>query len=370
MVAALVVISAGVVSCSDMPTAPLAKVTVLGALTDRDGAAVVHAYVYFEAPHTPSHSGDYYSAQTDGNGSFQVEMPEGIYEVSIDPGFRSGLPRATIPKFKVSRNGDGFQYRYTGTKVSGELTGPGGAALDGASVTAYSSSLNGGYISGFSVAGHYSILVPPGDYEIYAGSSAIDGLPRFEVEAAISSVDTVISFALTGRQVTVTTTLGGSTALAGAAVSVISDALGVRASTTTRVDGTGILYLPDGNYSYTVYPPDRAIVGPESGSWPISADAAIAVSFPATRWDITLRRSADNGVISLASVYVVESESHRDAGGVTDVLGRVPLIVRPNVPYDFQIQLQSSKTPKFFTIPNVSSTADSTFDLFVNAPVP
>ena len=366
--AALIVILSGVLSCSDMPTAPSAKVVVTGNLTDRDGAALSAAFVRFRlAGSQPGFSPEYY-ARTDASGTFDVEMPEGIYEVNIEPNYDSGLLHAVIPQFKVSRDQHHLTYRFTGTKVSGNVTGPGGVPLDGAEVAAFAPT---GYATGRTVSGHYSIFVPPGEYELYASPRDYDsGLPRLEIEATIGATDTIMDFALTGSRVDVTTSLGGATPLAGVTIFAQSDGIGALAFARTGVDGAGVFYLPDGPYSYTARPPSPAIVGPESGTWNIAGNTSFAFDFPATRWNITVRRSSDGGAVAFAGVEATEHGSFRRVGGNTDVLGKILLFVRPDVQYDFQILLNTSRTPNFFNIPNVSSPADSTFDILVNAPVP
>jgi hypothetical protein len=352
-----------------MPTAPAANVVVTGNIVDRDGAAVAGAYVYFRLPSAPVFAPPESYARTDPAGAFKIEVPEGIYLVNVDPDYESGLPQVILPPFKVSRQQKYLRYQFTGTKITGTITGPGGVPLQGARVAIASSTI--GYVAARTLSGHYSMVIPPGDYELYVYPAYYaSGLPRLEVDATIAATDTVLDFALTGRQVDVTATLGGAEGLAGVNVYAESEAIGVQASAITGVDGTCLLYLPDGTYRYTAFPNTPAIVGPESGTWDITDDASLALAFPGTRWNITLRRSSDNGAVAFAQLGGSEHGSFRGVGGVTDALGRLLLIVRPDVGYDFQVLLNSSITPNFFSIPNVSSAGDSTFDLLVNAPVP
>jgi hypothetical protein len=84
----------------------------------------------------------------------------------------------------------------------------------------------------------------------------------------------------------------------------------------------------------------------------------------------TLRRAADNSVYPSANVNAIELGSGHHASARTDPVGRFQLIVRPDVGYDLRIDLPSPNQPSTFYIPNVSSTADSTFDLVIDAPAP
>jgi hypothetical protein len=130
-----------------------------------------------------------------------------------------------------------------------------------------------------------------------------------------------------------------------------------------------VLYLPSGGYSFIAYSPDGSIVGPEDGYWSISGDASIPIDFPGTRWDVTLRRTADNAALPFTSIRAVEIGSNRSASATSDLLGKCRMFVRPDLGYDLHVISSISGIP-IFVVPNVSSTADSTFDLFVDLPVP
>jgi hypothetical protein len=143
----------------------------------------------------------------------------------------------------------------------------------------------------------------------------------------------------------------------------------VRAVAHSRLDGTATLYLPSGGYSFNAYSYESGIVGPETGYWSISGDASIPVDFPGTRWDVTLRRTSDGAALPFASIIADEIGTFRHASTSSDIYGKFRLFVQPNAGYDLQIG-----SPNFgastIVVPNVSSTADSTFDLYVDVPVP
>jgi len=212
------------------------------------------------------------------------------------------------------------------------------------------------------------MLLPRGAYEFYGdpGSNG-SGIPTIELHANISTSDTMVDFALTGYAVTATITLGGSTPIPNVQLHAGSDAIGVHASATTSLDGSAVLYLPSGGFSFTAYSSDGSIVGPETGYWSISGDTSIPIVFPGTRWDVTLRRSLDSSPIPFTSISASEIGSNRSALTASDLFGKFRLFVRPNEGYDLRIGPLYSPGA---TIPNVSSAADSTFDLYVDIPAP
>lgn len=373
---AAIAILSGVLSCSDMPTAPIVApappgtITVEGTITDRDGPPLGNTLLAFRLlPLSPNQPNFGLTAFTNASGVFQIALAPGAYDVQIQPGYQSGLPDVRGLKLEVKAGGSRFDYRYSGTRVAGDVTGPGGALLADAYITAVSTSEQI-YVSVTTVGGHYSMLLPHGEYELYAEAAIYNsGIPSLEFEADIAASDTLIHFALTGNVVTATATLGGSTPLPNVLVEAQSDAIGVRARAVTRLDGTAVLYLPSGGYSFTTYTPDGSIVGPETGYWSISGDASIPIEFPGTRWDVTLRRTADGSALPFASIYAREIGANHYARTSGDLFGKFRLFVRPDLGYDLQIGSSISGVPTFI-IPNLSSTADSTFDIFVDAPVP
>jgi hypothetical protein len=341
---------------------------VEGTITDRDGPAVANAVVSFrQLPISPSQPDPPTYAFADLNGAFRIALVQGSYQVKIGPSYETGLPSVTIPKFEVLAAGTRLDYRYSGTRVTGDITGPGGAILADSYVSAYSQALGVG-VSTRGVAGHYSMLLPPGKYEMYSdpGTNGT-GIPNIEVEADISTADTLVNFALTGHTVTVTTTLGGGAPIPGVQLYAGSEAIGVRAAATTRLDGTAVLYLPNGGYSFTAFSSDGSIVGPETGYWSISGDASMTIDFPGTRWDVTLRRTSDGSALAFTQIYASELGSNRSASVRSDLFGTFRLFVRPYVGYD--IHIGSIYSPGV-TVPNVFSAADSTFDLYVDLPAP
>jgi hypothetical protein len=214
------------------------------------------------------------------------------------------------------------------------------------------------------------MLLPPGKYELYCDSGLYNsGIPTFEVEADISASDTLIQFPLTGHVVTVTATIGGGTPLPNVQIYAQSDAIGIHAVALSRLDGSAVLYLPSGGYSFSAHSYDTSIVGPETGYWSISGDASLPLDFAGARWDVTLRRTADGGALPFAFINANEIGAGRYAYTSSDISGKFRLFVRSNVGYDLHVG-SSNFGPPTVTVPNVFSAADSTFDLYVDVPVP
>lgn len=346
-------------------------VTVEGTITDREGAAIVGSLVSFRAKiDLPGTYPPQHYTQTDANGAFTLQLASGVYEVWIQPPYPGGVPQVSIPKFEVKPSGTRLDYRYSGTRITGEITGLGGSPLASASLSA-SSYQGGNYVSVYSSGGNYSILVPPGSYDIQVSSNGSqNGLPRLELNLNVGTADTLIDFALTGNEVRVAVTLQGSAPLGGSYVSARSSAMGVYASAQAGLDGTAVLYLPDGGYDFTATPAYRHIVGPVSGYWPISGAFQTAIDFPGIEWNVTLRRTADLSALPFVPIGIAEIGSNRYANATSDGLGRFQLIVRPDAGYDLAMAVQNSGSWAYFTVPNLSSTADSTFDLLVDVPPP
>lgn len=356
---------AGILSCSDMPTAPHAVVTIEGSVRDRDGVAMMETYVYFTPEADPS--GNFLPStyvRTDTDGAFKTALAEGSYAVGIDPPNSTGYPEGRVGKFTVDRSKPRFDYRFSGTKVSGSLTGPGGPLL----TRAYIQCSDAPYrttASAVTTGGHYSLFIPPGLYTFAVQpSDNYSGLPRLYTQAQISSADTTIDWDLSGFTVTATVTLG-SNPVAGTGVEAQSTTGAISASGRTGPDGVAVLYLPAGDYYYYSYPPAQNIAGPEQGSISISGDTSIPIAFPATRWNATLRRVSDNSPIQGAGVSALEIGATRGASATTDPFGKFFLMVKPSVGYSVRIYPNETGP---FVLPYVSSTVDSTFDIVISTP--
>jgi len=369
----ILALSTAVLSCSDMPTAPKAPkapVIVSGVISDRDGGLLPGVYVAFRnidiPPGQPNLPPIY--SNTNAAGAFQVKLAEGHYEVLVQPPYNSGIPAATIPSLEVKGAETTFNYRFLGTRLSGNITGPGGSLLQDSQVWASSYSGNA-YATSSSVNGHYSLLLPPGTYNLQVTSGYYSGgLPNLYFDATISTADTTMDFALTGNEMTVKVTLRGTAPLVAANVSAQAQGEGIYANSQTDLGGIAKLYLPSSTYTITVGPPYPSIVGPIINTVSISGDTPLSVDFSGVEWHGTLRRTADNAPLPFAWVSAREhGSSNRYASSFTDASGAFNLIVLPSVLYDFRVSYPALSTNPY-VVPNVSSVADSIFDVLINAP--
>lgn len=355
----------GILSCSDMPTAPRTTLPIEGSVLDRDGAPMSSVGVYFYPTVGPSGFTNY--AFTDARGAFKISLLEGDYQVRIASGYYSGYPDAVIPKFTVNRSKPRLDYKFSGTKISGDVTGLGGTPLTGARIACDSGSFETS-VSTVSTDGHYSLFVPPGAYYFYVDPPDPNGgMPSLRLQAQVASGDTTMNFSLSGDPVTATATLNG-TPVSGVYLEAHSTASDIGASARTSLDGTAVLYLPAGNYYYFAYAPTPNIAGPVQGLLSIPGDTSIPIALPGTKWSITLRRASDNAPIPSVYIRATEILNSATASASADPLGRFQLGVRPNVGYALEIDYPYPSQAGPFFVPYVASTADSTFDLVINAP--
>src|SRR5438876_8938130 len=101
LLAAAIVILSGVLSCSDMPTAPRRNVTVEGTFTDREGAALPGASIAFHSLDPTRQGKPSERTGTDVAGDFRIALAPGAYGVDLAPPYDSGIPVAIIPSFEV-----------------------------------------------------------------------------------------------------------------------------------------------------------------------------------------------------------------------------------------------------------------------------
>jgi len=363
---AFVVLFAGLPSCSEIPTAPrVASVTVSGRITDRDGPPIANMFVTFRpaapTPGIPS----YTYALTGTDGRYTLKLMQGAYRMTVDPGYGAGYPSASVEGIKIGASDATVDYRYTGVRVSGSVTGLNGGSLSGASVTAYG---DNAYATAQTTAGHYSILVPAGPYEMYAdGGGSPAGLPQIGTGRVSVLSDTTIDFALTGFAMTATMSYTGGAPLIGAYLEAFGDE--VSANAVTGLDGIATVYLPAGGYTIRAIPYPRNIVGPRSLSLSVQADDNVTFDFSGVRWDMTVRDAADGSPLVGARAVLRQVGGTEAALDDTDALGRSSFLVRPGVGYDLEVQWVGGTFYHVATVPNLFSAADTTFDISVSDPV-
>jgi len=357
---------ATILSCSEIPTAPrLGAVIVTGRITDRDGPPIAGMHVYFQAvtqsPGLPPSA----HAETGTDGRYTLKVMEGAYRMNVDPGYGVGYPAVTVGVVKIGASGATVDYRYTGVRVSGTITGLDGSPLSDASVNVYG--VSGGYssyVSALSAAGQYSLLILPDTYDMYAyaGSSPL-GLPRIRAGQVSILSDTTVDFTLSGFAVTATMTLTGGAPMIGAYLDAYSD--DASASATTGLDGTATIYLPAGNYTIRGLPYPRNVVGPRTISRSIQADDNLIFDFAGARWDMTIRRASDGEVLSGARATLRGAGGSEFAFADVDAFGRCAFLVEPGVEYDLDARWVEGAAYNYASVPNLSSAADTTFDISV-----
>ena len=353
-------------SCSgDMPVVPRANMEVTGVIRERDGAPLSGAYIYFLVDPQPSEPPFYHlRTQTGPDGTFRGEVPEGHYRVAISPRGSDGLPEIEVP-FTVSESSNHFEFRYSGVLVSGTGTGPGGTPVGGFSVNAYRTDGGYEYISTRATGSTYQILLRPGPYDFgaYAGSSA-PGLPRLSFSVNVPDQDTTIHVDFGGHEVRVQVSLFGN-GVPGAYVSAYKP--GVGNDVETNLEGEAVFYLPSGTYELQALAPTTGITGPEVRTVEIQGETTVPIDLSGIRWTGTVRRSSDQMPVPHAAVYVQEIATNRYGRTSTDASGRFEMIVRPGLSHNLWVQPTSGGN---FTVNGIASSADTTFDIPINVPVP
>jgi len=350
---------ASVLSCSDVPIAPRpGGVIVSGRVTDRDGPALAGVYVSFRSEAV---GGSYEDASTDSDGRYSLRVSEGVYRVFLGPPSPGGYPHIVLGGIKVGASGATVDYRYAGVRVSGSVVGPNGGFFTTSQVVAQRSA--GGEDIGAAastVAGHYSLLIPAGLYDFSASAGGyVDGVPRITWSNVAVASDTTMDIALTGFLVTVTT-FSSTTPMAGALAAATSSS--VQALARTSLGGTATLYLPAGDYTIRVTPSRANIVGPITIARSITADDAVDFDFSGPTWGMTLRRASDGTLLTGATVKLADGGDGY-AGAQTDAFGACEFLVRPGVGYTMTVQWYEGNRNVSASIPNLSSVADTTFNL-------
>jgi hypothetical protein len=215
------------------------------------------------------------------------------------------------------------------------------------------------------VAGRYQILLRPGTYEFGASPGfGAAGLPSLGFEATIADQDTTINLDFGGHEVRVQVTLFG---VGVPRASVASSQPGIYNSVETDLQGEAVLYLPSGAYEFRVNTQTQGITRPDERSVSIQGPATLPFDLSGVRWTGTVRRTADLGPVPHAAVYVQEIVSGRLGSASTDASGTFEMIVRPGVLHNLWIQPGSGGN---YTVNGIASSADSTFDIPINVPVP
>ena len=363
-------------SCADMPTAPRPRVTISGQITDRDGPGIEGAYVSFfsldprDQPQETivivgaarARSSHDFTTVTDGSGRYRLTLPAGPYEVFLSP---SGYPYATLPRVQVAQ-GSEVNYRYDGVRISGDVTGPAGVALTNVDVWVYRYEPYSDPVSAYSriSSGRYSFLVPPGTYALRAQTAGGVGLPRVEIPSLAIVRDTTVDLSLDGHAVTGTVTGQNGAPLDRILIRASNTTASSEVTTFSKADGSYTMYLPTGVYHLRLSPWDLSyIASREFAPVSITGPATLDFDMSGVEWTGTVKRSSDSTAIS-ASVGAFEVMGVSSAYATTDGSGAFRLIVAPNTYYTLRVS-----NSYLVTVVGVFATAaDSTFDLYVDAP--
>jgi hypothetical protein len=359
--------AAVLVSCAaDMPVVPGAGATVEGIVVDREGSPVEHVRLFFQ-PFNPQPRQPYtQSAETEADGTYSLELDKGAYRVQIVPPFDAGYLYARVD-FTVHEGENRLDHRYTGALMSGTATGPGGTPLSEFRVYA---SLIGGeaYGSASGTNGAYWLVLPPGRYIFQAAPEGFpfgSGLPRFEFQADISAQDTTVNLDFSGHAIEIQVSLNGVPL---PATNVGATSTGVIASSRTDILGEATLYLPSGGYTMTVESNAHGITGPEQRFVDVHGPGSVPIDLTGVRWNVTVRRSSDLEPVPQAQVDVREVGGAKQGYAETDHSGTFSMVVRPDWIHEIQIIPPSSF--QGYVVSGIISSADSTFDLLVDLPLP
>lgn len=384
-----IVALATTLSCSEMPTAPRAMVTVTGQIIDRDGPGIEQVYIQFysldprdnvpgpiypevasgallgpSAPRSPSANG---STVTDGNGRYRITLAAGRYRVFLDP--TRGYPFVELPTIDIRPGHPEVNYRYTGVRISGTLQGPAGATIQEGRVAVFRLPEGDGDFTAAQsdlLSGRYSILVPPGTYRLLASPSYMGiGFPTLRIEPLVVASDTTLDLTLDGHLVT--GTVRGQNGAPLDRISIRADSYTNLVSTFSRSDGTYAMYLPTDVYTMQLRPWDAHFIASREYP-PVSVTGPMTLDFDMSgvEWTGTVRWTLDSSAVADAYVGVSEIGKYFGASAHTDASGQFRLIVKPNTYYRLFVGYSGGAEE----IGNVATTADSTFNLYVEGPLP
>lgn len=271
---------------------------VAGTVTNESGRSVTGASVTVK-----DGNGNFYSASTDGDGNYSVEVPEGTYTVTVD---NAGYAPAVTNDVSV-------QVGSTTTTdvalsdaaiIKGTIVDESGDPVSNASVEAYDSSFEIFQWTETDSQGRYRLEVANGTYTIEAtangyATTTIDGVNATEGNATAREVGLEPAAVVTG---VVENETGG--VVENADVVVHDDGYQVYESTTTDQNGTYSVEVPEGSYTVRA---DAGGYAPET----TTVDAAAGRS---TSADFTIGEPA----IITGTVYDEAGDPNADAVVVAD----------------------------------------------------
>lgn len=370
-------------SCADMPTAPREVLTVTGQITDRDGPGISQTYVDFisldprdraqdgEGPiviASPRGTALDASTVTDTEGRYRIQIPAGPYRVIVQR--QTGYPPVVIPRFEAAPGRSELNYHYTGVRITGTLTVPAGVSLTGAQVVVNRrSGLYEGWWSVYAtmVGSQYSMLVPPGSYELSAGAHGTVGLPAVSRNITVAS-DTTVDVELTGHLLTGTVRGPNGLPLERIRITARGAPDVLLITTYSTADGSYRMYVPEGVYRFELAPWDASakyIASRDYPPVPVTGPAVLDFDMSGVEWSGTVKNSSDSTTVSDAYVSVQElGDPYRFGATVwTDASGTFRLVVRPDQYYVLATYNR--------VVGTFASHADTTFTIYVDpSPLP
>jgi len=185
------------------------------------------------------------------DGIFRIRLPEGRWEVWIGGPADSGVVSQHVADVTLQLPSANLELHYLGYRISGRLVGPGDATIKDGHLSITTRANTTGVPVPF---GSYTLLVPPDTLSILANPSPIGyeaGIPHVRYDGIVASSDTVIDLFLDGHLVSGRATGPNGIPLYGGWVSASSaTATGYHAF---AADGSYGIYLPTGEYAFTVY---------------------------------------------------------------------------------------------------------------------
>lgn len=388
---ALAACLAFVTACADIAIAPIPIVTLGGSVATPKGAPVQGVEIYFIPASTAPSLGTLTSARlaprppagtvspaagfaeetipvakTAFDGTFEIDIAVGRYNLHIYAPERSGVPSSLIRGFEVGRVKPRFDFRYGGLEVTGAVTGPGGDPVTNATVSFYNSDKYFHASARFDGT-RYTVYLPGGRYSVRVEPpSFVSGIPDIIVPRFPIAADTTIDFFLTGHLVTGIVTGPDGSPLPNATVYVS----GPNVSSGTNADATGqySLYAPTATYVPYAYPPMTRldVFSRRFNSVAVAGPTTIDLAFTGITWSGVVREAGTGTPIPGAIVRVVGDDYYGYLGkaqSTTDGTGAFKLYLAS--PQAYRLTATASGYAPLDPV-EASAGSDSTFDLTLN----
>ncbi len=243
---------------------PTAAFQLTGRVVDPDGAPVVDVDLDLENLETGSTLVTP-NDNTDSHGRFALEVPSGFYRVLFEP--PAGLPLAphVVPRLQIAGNITLDIRLPRGIGLAGRITGPDGLGVADVDLDVFDRALRvklptPGGTDRTNALGFYSLLVPPGTYDMQADPPLAAMLASSRVDSlVIDQEDVIINVQLqSGWLLSGTVRAPGGRPVAGIdldATDLESGANVPLGNDKTDAEGRYALVLRGGRYKVEIQPP-------------------------------------------------------------------------------------------------------------------